>query len=97
MTTIELTAEIGTDHRLAVDVPDSCPPGRHRVLVVIDESIQATENDSPDIVLEPPLRRSGKLVIIDPPTTTLWDFDIVDLVERVRRERDEVNWGGELP
>lgn len=96
MTTIELTAEVGEDHRLAVEVPASCPPGRHRVFVVVDESTETAEPNS-NIELEPPLRRSGKLVIIDPPTTTLWDFDLVELVERVRRERDEANWGGYLP
>ncbi len=39
MTTFELTVDVGTDHRLVVDVPNSCPPGRHRVLLLVDSPI----------------------------------------------------------
>ena len=36
MTTIELTADVGPDHRLTVEVPLSCPPGRHRMLLFVE-------------------------------------------------------------
>lgn len=45
MTTIELTAEVGLDHRLIVDVPLTCPPGRHRLLLLVD-----SPNETNDVV-----------------------------------------------
>lgn len=55
MTTFELTAEVGADHRLVVDVPSVCPPGRHRVLLLVDSDVEPSEpqgdassGDTPD-------------------------------------------------
>lgn len=39
MTALELTGEVGSDHRLVVEVPDSCPPGRHRLLLLLADPI----------------------------------------------------------
>lgn len=49
MTTFELTAEVGADHRLIVDVPNSCPPGRHRLLLLVDSPAGAA--DPTDVVV----------------------------------------------
>ena len=43
MIALELTGEVGSDHRLVVEVPDSCPPGRHRLLLLVDRSANAIE------------------------------------------------------
>lgn len=37
MRTIEMTAEVGTDGKLIVQLPSDVPPGPHRVVVVVEE------------------------------------------------------------
>ena len=45
MTTIELIADVSSDHRLTTDVPASCPPGRHRLLLFIDSPCESVMPD----------------------------------------------------
>ena len=98
MTTFELTAEVGTDHRLIVDVPNSCPPGRHRVLLLVDSPVEATdpsdvtspavagEETTTELVVGPFAWENGVLVYtgdwIGPPVE-----DVVEW-EREQRMRD---------
>jgi hypothetical protein len=37
MRTIEMTAEVGEDRKLVVQLPSDVPPGPHRVIVVVEE------------------------------------------------------------
>jgi hypothetical protein len=40
MTTIETTVDIGPNRQLAIQLPDEVAPGRHRVILQIDEAHQ---------------------------------------------------------
>ena len=48
MTTIETTVDIGANRQLAIQLPEEVTPGRHRVIVQIDERPERTKQ--PDIV-----------------------------------------------
>ncbi|MGH7200000.1 MAG: hypothetical protein ACREJB_05310 [Planctomycetaceae bacterium] len=69
MTTIELTADIGPDRRLVVELPPQVPIGRRHVLLIIDDVRQETatkEDATPEQgANEPPLRWDGTLLVYD--------------------------------
>ena len=104
MTTIELTADVSVDHRLTTDVPASCPPGRHRLLLFVDAPNESAMCDnSPPSNAETPLVeaatesrapeeclewRNGLLVY-----TGEFVEPIDDLVARDREQRMRDLWG----
>ena len=56
MRTIETTAQVAEDGTLTVQVPADIPPGRHRVVVVIEEN-DGTPRERPPLDL--PVHDSG--------------------------------------
>ena len=44
MTTIETTVDIGPNRHLAIQLPDEVAPGRHRVVLQIDDGQSPTRN-----------------------------------------------------
>jgi hypothetical protein len=51
MTTIEMTVDIGPNRQLAIQLPEDITPGRHRVVLQIEEARPAKQ---PDIVASLP-------------------------------------------
>jgi hypothetical protein len=90
MIALELTGEVGSDHRLTVEVPLSCPPGRHRILLFVEQpEEQASVTDElTKSDLESLEWRDGVLVF----TGELLDPNR-DMVAEDRESRMRTLWG----
>jgi len=80
MKTIETTAVVTDDHRLALQLPQDVTPGEHRIVLLIDEP-QPVANDDQNI--ETPMRWEGNVLVYDGQYTG----SIRAVIEELREER----------
>jgi hypothetical protein len=80
MRTIETTAVVTDDHRLALQLPHDIVPGEHRIVLLIDEPKPAA-NPEPNI--QTPMRWEGNMLVYDGQYTG----SIQAVIEDLREER----------
>lgn len=87
MSPIAVTARVGSDRRIVIDVPDEVPEGEYRVGIWL----RPVEDDRPapsaDERPESYLKQEGNLLVYTGPMP-----DQYDVIESIQRHREERMW-----
>ena len=80
MKTIETTAVVTADHRLALQLPEDVTPGEHRIVLLIDELPLADQKDQS---IQTPMRWEGNVLVYG----GQYSGSVEQFIEELREER----------